>query len=85
MRCGRVRTLGQQGLELSSITIQFCGLSDLRAVQRDATLTEERMKEIIRSRREILVIQNTPFRLYQLAFYEKYDVQVQISVGVSGN
>ena len=50
---GRVRTLGQESLEISSIIIQVCGVSYLHAIQRDGTLTEERVNEVICPRRKI--------------------------------
>jgi hypothetical protein len=53
MRVGSVRTVCQKSLEISPIMLQLCGRRDLYAAERNATLTEQRMKKIISSGSEI--------------------------------
>jgi len=63
MRGGSVTAVRQYDLEKLSIIIEFCRLRHERAVQVDATLTEERMQKVIIYSREIRVIQSHPVRL----------------------
>jgi hypothetical protein len=62
MRVGGVRTVGQEGLEISAVMIEFSRLRDTYTVESNAALTEQGMQEIVCSLCEILVIQSSPIR-----------------------
>jgi hypothetical protein len=82
MRGRRVATVGQQRLYIGPIIIQVSGTGYLRSVQSDATLTEERVKEIICPGRKIRVIQSGPIGFFQPTLYEQLDVQVYVAARI---
>ena len=67
MQGSGVTAVRQCGLEKRSIIIEFCRLRYGHSVQGDATLTEERMRKVIRHSLEVRLNQSRLVRLCRLA------------------
>jgi len=67
-------------LNISPVIIQFRGLGNLGAVQRNAALTKDRMQKIINACCVISVSQLCSIFFYQFAFDTEFEVKVNVSI-----
>jgi len=85
MRCGGVTAVRQYGFEKRTIILEFSCLGNSQAVQGDATLTEERMQNVILYSREIRVIQSRPIRLGEITTNVEFYIQVYVRFIIGGD
>ena len=82
MRSGGITAIGQEGFQIRAI--EFAGLCDRHAVERDDTLTEQRIKDIIGYCREVCSNQILPFPRDQLASDVGFHIKVNVSIVLGG-
>jgi len=76
MRSGGIASIGQVGLHINAISIEFVGQGYTYTVQVYAALAEQRMNEIICCRCEIIFVRSRPVRFGQFTSDIDFDIVI---------